>query len=76
MIYTFFEEIPRYLEISLRNCLSRFFCVVFVPLLLLDLPIRKRLAALAADCSRLYTYVFEAFNYFAPYCCHFSALPL
>ena len=40
------------------------------------LPIPKRFAALAADCSRLYNYVFEAFNCFSPYWCYFSALLL
>ena len=40
------------------------------------LPVPKRFADLAADCSRLYNYVFEAFNCFSPYWCYFSALPL
>ena len=41
------------------------------PVKFICLPIRKRFAALAADCSRLCNYVFEAFNCFAPYWCYF-----
>ena len=62
MTYTLFVETPRYLEIPLRNRLSMFFLKLykrvkweFCPatiVKLVCLPIRKRLAALAADCSR------------------------
>ena len=41
------------------------------PVKFICLPIPKRFAALAADCSRLCNYVFEAFNCFAPYWCYF-----
>ena len=47
------------------------------PVKFICLPIPKRFAALAADCSRLCNYVFEAFNCFAgPIGVILSALPL